>query len=329
MPHVSLQAMQVSIGSAKYNQIMEVARKSDDQLGSANALLEASVLLDKGDAAVGWSTLKTFVTGRLAADPKKGLSKATGWISAVSTGLDGATCTDADKAKFLLAGMKRGWDGQKYAKILKQCRSLLGQGDASMGRMAEWFYLFAFKWEKPLAETDVIVPGAAPRVATGGAGTPVRIFDNRLTHITDGHTFRHYVFHQDEINNLSRAMGGIQTFWPDHYGWLEIYNDLTSTLQNDAAIRNAVAAGTAGAVAATTPFHLRVVLATSGQGAYRVQTAFPAAIAQPNTHRIPQKFLEYVYELMAPSLGMTTLRVAQSGQVTAFDRAMAAARTNQ
>jgi hypothetical protein len=44
MPHVSLQAMQVSLGSSKYSQITEPARKSDDHLGSANALADTWTL---------------------------------------------------------------------------------------------------------------------------------------------------------------------------------------------------------------------------------------------------------------------------------------------
>jgi hypothetical protein len=325
--------MKTYLGTQKYSDLMEVVRTADDQLAVANMVYDTLEELEKGDATVAWKTFRAFCLSRKASaagNVTKGMGKVEGWLKAVRGAFSQlGGLTDAAKGKLLLAGMKREWEGTKYAKLIKDCANLAGSGDATAVRMADWFYYFAFLWQEPV-DLGSIAIAANARVVVQGVGVVwVNIYDNRIKHITDGHTFGYYVFDQEEVGNLERAMDGVQTFWPKDYDWNDVYADVKTALENDAAVKNKLQAGAAGWVNATTPSHIRLSLVRSGTGVYRVSTAFPGNIAQPDTHRIPQTFLKYIYELMAPGLGMATLKSVKSQGVTAFDKAMASAAKNQ
>jgi hypothetical protein len=322
--------MSLCLGAAQANELKQALRGVDDLLATADRLHLIWALLKNGDADNAMKTFRAFCESRTAGaggNATKGMDRVEKWLQTVCGAFDSlGGLTDAAKGKLLLAGMKREWEAQYYAKRIKDCANLAGSGDATATRMADWFYYFAFLWQRPLDPANIAVPANAPQVVLPtGAVVSVVLFPDRIQHITDGHTFAHYVFDQQEVDNLERAVNGIQSFWPKDYGWNAVYADVKNALENDPVIKNTLQANGTGWVDVTTPSHIRLDLRRSANGVYRVNTAFPANIAQPDTHRIPQTFLKYIYELMAPGLGMATLKSVKNvfKGVTQFDKAMA------
>ena len=175
-------------------------------------------------------------------------------------------------------------------------------------------YNFAFYFKGEMALGDMKYNAdKTVRVNLGpGQAVNVWIYQNRIKHIIDGHTFTYYVLSDEVVENLGRSAAGIQSFYAVNYDDLRIAQDIEAALLNSPAVHQRLRNRAGGFFDVAAPYHLRMCLTFSQAGVPRVATAFPSAtIGQMNANRIPETILESIYSLMAQGLGLRTLRQAR------------------
>lgn len=328
--HKTMDNLKSLLGTSVYNEVATSVRKLDGDARSHAinfnyALADVYKDLEPyvQQAAVKEGNLDTiaqfFVKSKLSKSAQlldKNVKAVGEWVDEIKLAAKDTGMTKGDIGKLMLAGAKRNWQATQLRKIIKDSAGSIGVGDATYPRVADWMYKFAFHHRGEIKLGDMRFNADKPISVPQPPGLPrtVMLFQNRVKHIVSGHTFRHYVLDDEQIENLSRAKDGVQSFYPLEYTELEIAADVETALLNAPEVRQKLGAGGTNFFNTAAPYHLRMSLAFSGGGVARLSTAFPSpTIAQPNTHRIPEKILEAIYSLMAQGLGMKTLKQAKKG----------------
>ena len=318
------------LGSSVYNEVAVSIRplQGDEREHAINfnyALADVYQDLEEYVAAAGVkegtldSIARYFVQSKLSKNAKlldQNVKTVTAWVAEIKTACKGTGMSKGDVGLLLLAAARRNWQASQLRKIIQESAGSIGVGDATYSRIARWMYNFAFHHRGEIALADMRFNADKPLSVPRPAGGPrtVMLFQNRVKHIVSGHTFRYYVLDDEQIENLARAHDGVQSFYPVHYTDAQVAADVESALLNAPEVGGKLAASNGGFFNVATPYHLRLSLAYSTNGVARLSTGFPGpAIAQPNTHRIPEKILESIYSLMAQGLGLQTLKQARKG----------------